>query len=305
MQRELPGASIAPPHVPDCDDDAVLIELQGQVPPFSSLVARNNEAKERLAHLARAIEADVIPRLVQAHRQPGAAAANHPEAGASTQSADQVAGFVALIIGDSDIDVQASVDHKRREGVSVEALYLDLFAPAARMLGEMWSDDACDFSTVTVALGRLQRLLRELSPAFGTEVDYPANGRRAMFAQPADEQHSFGLSMVAEFFRREGWDVFGVVGGAGEDPVIRVRREWADVVGLSIGSERRLDWLRNCIADLRAASRNPGVVVMVGGPIFTQHPDWAAGVGADATARDAREAPRVASRLLVATRVRR
>ena len=147
---------------------------------------------------------------------------------------------------------------KRHAGMSVETIYLDLFAPAARLLGEMWSDDLCDFSTVTVALGRLQRLLRELSPAFGTEIEYPANGRRALFAQPSDEQHSFGLSMVAEFFRREGWDVFGVVGGALEDPAVRVRKEWADVVGLSIGSERRLDWLRKCITDVRAASRNPG-----------------------------------------------
>jgi methanogenic corrinoid protein MtbC1 len=216
-----------------------------------------------------------------------------------------VAGFVALIVGDSDIDVQAAVDAKRRGGMTVEALYLDLFAPAARLLGEMWSDDVCDFSTVTVALGRLQRLLRELSPAFGTEIEYPANGRRALFAQPSDEQHSFGLSMVAEFFRREGWDVFGVVGGAVDDPAVRVRKEWADVVGLSIGSERRLDWLRRCIAEVRAASRNPGVVVMVGGPIFTLHPDWVASVGADATARDARDAPRVATRMLMATRVRR
>jgi methanogenic corrinoid protein MtbC1 len=211
---------------------------------------------------------------------------------------------VALIAGESDVDVQAEVNRQRRDGMTVEALYLELFAPAARLLGEMWSDDLCDFSTVTVALGRLQRLLRELSPAFGSEVEYPANGRRALFAQPAGEQHSFGLSMVAEFFRREGWDVFGVVGGAADDPASQVRAEWADVVGLSIGSERRLDWLRHCIDAVRASSRNPAVVVMVGGPVFTLHPEWVAGVGADATARDAREAPRVASRLIAATRIR-
>lgn len=293
MQRESPSASVAA----ECELDT------GHMPAFTSLVARNNEARERLAHLARTIEADVIPRLVQAHRQ-SANAANTESASAPAQSADQVAGFVALIIGDSDNDVQAAVDSKRHAGMSVETIYLDLFAPAARLLGEMWSDDLCDFSTVTVALGRLQRLLRELSPAFGTEIEYPANGRRALFAQPSDEQHSFGLSMVAEFFRREGWDVFGVVGGAVEDPAVRVRKEWADVVGLSIGSERRLDWLRKCIADVRAASRNPGLVVMVGGPIFTLHPDWVAGVGADATARDARDAPRVATRLLLATSIR-
>ena len=298
MQRESPSASVAP----ECELEGGLPSYAGaQV--FSSLVARNKEAKQRLAHLARTIETDVIPRLVQAHRHT-TPPANTERAAAPTQSSEQVAGFVALIIGDNDFDVQAAVEGKRRDGMSVEALYLDLFAPAARLLGEMWCEDSCDFSTVTVALGRLQRLLRELSPAFGTEVEYPANGRRALFAQPSDEQHSFGLSMVAEFFRREGWDVFGVVGGALDDPAVRVRREWADVVGLSIGSERRLDWLRQCIVAVRSASRNPGVVVMVGGPIFTLHPDWVAGVGADATARDAREAPRVAARLLSATRIR-
>ncbi len=299
MQREAPHLSAAP----ECNVESGALHLQTSAQDFSGLVARNNEAKERLAHLARAIEADVIPRLVEAYRQ-GGAAANSGPAGGPAPSAGQVAVFVQLIIGDSEPDIQMAVDSRRRAGMSIESLYLDLFAPAARQLGEMWSDDLCDFSTVTVALGRLQRLLRELSPSFGTEVEYPANGRRAMFAQPADEQHSFGLSMVAEFFRREGWDVFGVVGGSPEEATVRVRKEWADVVGFSIGSERRLDWLRARIAEVRTASRNPDVVVMVGGPIFTLNPDWVAQVGADATARDARDAPRVAARLLVATRAR-
>lgn len=126
-----------------------------------------------------------------------------------------------------------------------------------------------------------------------------------MFAQPPEEQHSFGLSMVAEFFRREGWDVVGVVGGASDDPAARVRKEWADVVGFSIGSEIRLEWLRQRIAEVRAASRNPDVIIMVGGPIFIINPGWVADVGADSTAMDARDAPRAAARLLMAMPVRR
>lgn len=299
MQHEVLGVSAAP----QCERDTGRLQGQGGGAVFSSLVARNNAAKQRLAHLARTIEADVIPRLVQAHRQ-SPAAANIESAAGPAQSVDQVVGFVDLIVGDNDAEVQAAVDAKRRSGMSIEGLYLDLFAPAARVLGEMWEDDACDFATVTVGLGRLQRLLRELSPGFGTEIEHPANGRRALFAQPADEQHSFGLSMVAEFFRRDGWDVFGVVGGSTDEPASRVRKEWADVVGFSIGSERRLDWLRQHIAAVRAASRNPGVLVMVGGPIFSLNPDWVAAVGADATARDAKDAPCVAARLLMATSIR-
>ena len=44
---------------------------------------------------------------------------------------------------------------------------------------------------------------------------------------------------------------------------------------------------------------------MVGGPIFVLHPTWVSDVGADATAADARDAPRVAARLLMAVSVRR
>ncbi len=257
--------------------------------------------KDRLSRLARTIESDVIPRLVQAHRGGLAQAAAFVKAAQAPAAALDLAtvdGFVSLIIDCSDAQAAAAVQQQRERGVSLESLYLELFAPVARQLGRMWEDDTCDFSTVTVALGRLQRLLRELSPAFGTEVDHPANGRRALFIQPRDEQHSFGLSMVAEFFRRDGWDVLGGVGGAVTDPSARVRAEWVDVVGFSVGGDGRLPWLRDSITAVRNASRNRAVVVMVGGPPFVDHPEWAPEVGADATARDGKAAPGVAELLM-------
>ena len=256
--------------------------------------------KDRLFRLARAIESDVIPRLVQAHR---ATESLRPSAPKPTEA--DVQAFVADIVGDREEAVAATLDRMRQRGLPVEMLYLDLLAPAARLLGEMWNDDQCDFATVTVALGRLQCLLRELSPAFGTEVAHPPNGRRALFAQPRDEQHSFGLSMVAEFFRRDGWEVLGGVGGAVDDPGARTRQEWVDVVGFSIGSELRLEWLRTRISAVRESSRNRNIVVLCGGPIFTLHPQWLTHVGADATALDGREAPNVADRLLAAGARRR
>jgi MerR family transcriptional regulator, light-induced transcriptional regulator len=261
-----------------------------------------NAAKLRLAKLARTIETDVIPRLVQAHRPAAANAATRANAGmASNETRPQAAEleqFVAQIIHDGEAKIAATLQSLRTRGVSVESIYLHWFGPTARRLGEMWEEDECDFSTVTVALGRLQRLLRELSPAFGSEVEHPANGRRALFVQPRDEQHSFGLSMVAEFFRRDGWDVIGGVGGAVTDPAALVRAEWVDVVGFSVGTDVRLPWLRDTIAGVRAASRNPGLHVLVGGPPFAADVDLAAACGADGTARDGKDAPKVAETLL-------
>jgi methanogenic corrinoid protein MtbC1 len=249
--------------------------------------------------LARTIEVDVIPRLVLAHRGPGTGAGTLTATrGAVGIGEADVQAFVTQVIADSEAEVGSTLSRWRQRGASVESLYLDLLGPAARRLGHLWEEDLCDFATVTVALGRLQRLLRELSPAFGAEVDHPTHGRRALFVQPRDEQHSFGLSMVAEFFRREGWDVLGGVGGAVTDPAGKVRDEWVDVIGFSVGAEARLPWLVETIVAVRASARNPDLVVLAGGPAFMAKPHLVAQVGADGTARDAKEAPKVAEALL-------
>jgi methanogenic corrinoid protein MtbC1 len=258
-------------------------------------------ARHRLARLARTIEADVIPRLVQAHR-PGAA---NPQPGSVLPYPADIDTLLQQILRGSESETLALIDGLRERGVSVESLYLDVFGPVARRLGEMWENDSCDFSTVTVALGRLQRLLRELSPAFGTEIEHPANGRRALFVQPRDEQHSFGLSMVAEFFRRDGWDVIGGIGGAVTSPVAMVRDEWIDIIGFSVGSDSRLPWLQETIVAVRAASRNAALAVLVGGPPFVARPEVAVAVGADGTASNGKEAPLVAERLLSNGRLRK
>ena len=152
------------------------------------------------------------------------------------------------------------------------------------------------------ALGRLQRILRNWSQAFGSEVQPPPNGRRILLAQHADEQHSFGLAMVAEFFRRDGWEVLGGVGGAVPDPSGEVARDWFDVVGFSLGSALRVDWARERIAEVRRQSRNRSVVVLVGGPLLDVDPHWAGRLGADASGHSGGDVVALADRLITSAR---
>ncbi len=286
----LPSRSTRVPHA--ASDCAV------EVPPglgdagsvWSSAGAERVDAKTRLSRLAHALESDVIPQLVGAHvRVPRAAIALEPR---------EIAAFVDLLrhAGEAELDRAVGALHQR--GLTVEALFLEVFAPAARYLNDLWLADRCDFSSVTVCLGRLQGLLRTWSPTFGAEVKHPVNGRRILLAQHPDEQHSFGLSMVAEFFRRDGWEVLGGVGGAVRDPSAQVAREWFDAVGFSIGSETRIDWLRERIAQVRRSTRNRAVVVLVGGPVFVLQPGWAQSVGADASGHEGGRAPQLAESLL-------
>jgi len=102
--------------------------------------------------------------------------------------------------------------------------------------------------------------------------------------------------MVAEFFLREGWDVWGGPAKMSDNPAVSddvvslVRSEWFNLVGFSVATDTRLSLLSGSIRAIRRASRNRSIGVMVGGPIFIRRPELVALVGADATAVDAREA---------------
>jgi methanogenic corrinoid protein MtbC1 len=111
------------------------------------------------------------------------------------------------------------------------------------------------------------------------------------------EQHSFGLSVVEEFFRREDWDVWGGVALTRKKIIEVVQGSDFDMIGLSLSCERFLDDLTSTIRAVRKASRNPGVSVMVGGPFFIEHPELVAKVGADATAVDGQQAIENAQKL--------
>lgn len=258
--------------------------------------------QERLARIVQTIEQDIIPRLVRAHREPAPEPLPAPPAPGVT--AEDMQAFVPLILAPEDAGWQSLLERLLTRGVSVEDIYMSLLAPAAREVGRLWDEDRTPFSDVTVALGRMQRVMRTLSPAFGGATDSPADGRRVLLLPAPGEQHTFGLSIVAEFFRRAGWEVVGDTEAVAVDPAALVRREWFDIIGISVGIESRLDWLKSGIAAVRNASRNRAIGVMVGGPVFVASPERVVEVGADGTAVDGRQAPGMAEQLLEQRRKR-
>ena len=251
----------------------------------------------RMSQLARTIEQEIIPRLMLAHRAL-AEPTSRPLAAGQPITVEDIRHFAKLVLSQDEDLAFGSIQAFRARGVTVEKLYLDLLAPTARYLGDLWNDDLCNFTDVTVGLGRLQRVLRELSPAFGNSVEYPAQGRRILLLPSPGEQHTFGLVMVAEFFRRAGWDVTGGAWSAGADPAALVAAEWFDVIGFSLGAEGHLDSLAESIRAVRHATCNRDIAVLVGGPLFGERPDYMARVGADGMTIDGREAPALAERLI-------
>ncbi len=250
----------------------------------SARSARQGDER-RLAILTRTVELDVIPRLLIAHTGPLA-----PAAADLLVTAVHVADLVGLVLSRGEPEAVAFVEAMHEEGAAAESLYLDLLAPAARRLGEMWEDDTCDFTDVTIGLWRLQNAMRELSPSFLRTANARTNGPRVLLVPLPGEDHTFGLSMVYEFFRRAGWNAWSGPVESSADLRGMVRREWVEVIGFSLACDEKLDAVRAEIRSVRRASVNPGLAVLVGGPGFTANPWLAAEVGADGTATDGRQA---------------
>lgn len=263
-------------------------------------------SRAKMINLVRAIEAEIIPRLMLAHRTELGNSVLSTQSGKSEGLTEEVAEFSRLVLA-HDVTVASSyVEAMRAQGVSLEILYLDILAPTARRLGQLWEEDLCDYTTVALGLWRLQQVLRELSPAFAGDVECGSCGRKALLASAPGEQHMLGVFMVSEFFRcivseifrREGWDVWGVPPATRDELIETVGGEWFDLVELSVSCEGRLDVLTEDIQAIRRVSRNRAVVVMVGGPVFDDHPELAAVVGADARAASRRDVPFEAEKLL-------
>jgi methanogenic corrinoid protein MtbC1 len=249
-----------------------------------------DDTERRIAGLVRTIEGEIIPRLMLAHAARGQEFVSASGALARQIEPEQVDALVRAVMAEDTAAALLLVRSLLSAGVSLEAIYLDLLSPAARRAGEMWDADLCSFTEVTIGLWRLQEVMHEVGMANAIPPRTAEPPHRVLLRQTPGELHSFGLNMVAEFFRRAGWQVHDDSTEAGTDPVANVRGRWFDVVGLSLSGERHLDVLATTIHAIRKASRNRGVGVMVGGPLFVEHPDWVARVGADTTANDGRQA---------------
>ena len=254
----------------------------------SAGVARLTAAQSRRVILARAVQLEVIPHLLQRTGKRGNGSIN--------AHVERLAGLSMQASGNEVVDFVTGL---RDNGFDEETIYLELLAPTAQLLGQYWADDFCTFADVTIGVGHLHTAMRALRSAFfqgGRQVE-PGAPRALLLPLPG-EQHNFGASMLSAFFVRAGWDVWSGMVTNGAELAEMVTRDWIDLVGFSVSHDALIEPTKREVATVRAASRNKSLIVMVGGLPFTQNPALATLVGADGTASDGAQAVETATILL-------
>ena len=184
------------------------------------------------------------------------------------------------------IDPQAGhglIEQFYAETHSIRQLCTNLIEPAARGLGDLWGADGCDEVDVTIGLMRLQSAMRETVSAVIPKTD-PGAPAVLVVPQPG-ELHLLGAALDTESLYQQGWIPQAEFPSSDRALEDMVSNTWFDALDLTLSTSfRREHWLprvAETIARVRIASRNPALVIIVGGRLFTETADKASSLDAN------------------------
>jgi hypothetical protein len=181
---------------------------------------------------------------------------------------------------------------------AIRHLYESLLEPTARRLGDLWGADLCSELDVSLGLAQLQRAIRVLNeeivqPTLPKGILLPA----VLIVPEPGEMHMLNSVLDSDALTNAGWDPLCEFPSTDEALQDLMADCWFDALDLSLSpSFQRENWLprvTKTIALARHASRNPALVVVVGGRIFAENDKAGAQVGADGVSHTTMETERV------------
>lgn len=195
---------------------------------------------------------------------------------------EDIERLCSALVSDSPDSAGIMVAALRDKGTPIADIYQLHLAAAARRLGELWESDELSFVEVTIGASRILGIMYSLRDAFrATRV---LEEHLVVFAAVPGEKHTIGITMAADIFRRDGWEVELLLGASHDEIVEKVRLTDALVVGLTAHGARSLAPLVRLIAAIRIV--NPAVYILVSGNIVDDADDLIELTGGDAFAKD-------------------
>jgi methanogenic corrinoid protein MtbC1/DNA-binding XRE family transcriptional regulator len=199
----------------------------------------------------------------------------------------------ALVRGDGE-RADAIVEQARKQGWSVEQVYLHVLAPAQIAVGERWRarrlSVADEHLATEITLGQMERLRERFARP-------PAPGRHAVISCVEGERHAIGARMFADFLLIDGWAVDYLGASTPTDDLVDlVARRRPHLVGLSVTRPEYVAVVGTAAAALRRLA--PAPRILAGGAALRQRRRAVMTLGVDAVAADALAGLQEARRLV-------
>lgn len=172
-----------------------------------------------------------------------------------------------------------------RSGISRKEI-AELHIPlAAREIGERWVRDDASFAEVTIAVSRLQSLLRKLEPEPGAEAVIHADGPLILLLVSCDNDHTLGAMVLLGQLRRLGCSARLLVGAHPTTLGAEIGASRFDAVMISAAPGNSTIALHRLVLSLRKMGAGDAPIV-IGGGIVESEPELLRRTGADVAESD-------------------
>ena len=197
----------------------------------------------------------------------------------------RAAELAELLVSADGKAAQDLINELRKGAGTIGPMAAALLEPAARSLGDLWSEDFCTEFDVTLGLCRLQSAVRLLTAGASAAPTSRTPRPAVLIAPEPGELHRLGAALDSTVLRKAGWAPHSEY--PDDDNALRdmLSSNWFDVLDLSLSAAFRRDQdlprVAHTIAEARRASQNPALVVVVGGRVFVEEKAAMNAVGAD------------------------
>ena len=181
---------------------------------------------------------------------------------------DQANEFVTLITRDGPQKTEPFIAELLNIGVSVDAIVLDLIPRIARKLGDQWVSDSLSFTEVTIATGRLQKLIYGLDHLFQETRTHAPTAHSIFVSASPGSHHTLGPLILSNYFTWAGWNVHSESTPTQEGIQARVANQKLTAIAISVADYDQLDQLPKLIQSIRNKSLNPAIIVLTGGSLY-------------------------------------
>jgi len=246
--------------------------------------------------LLKTVESELIPRLFVSHLMDIPATSPLVENSSSEPTSgpwcsdENIREFANLCIANNPQLIDQHITDLLARSITLESVFLHLLEPTARYLGDLWLSDDLSFVDVHLGLCRLHQLICECETIGYASENISSHGHSVLLSCAPRENHTFGVTMVADFFRRYGWQVSNFCGLDTDFMMARLSSTYYSVVGFSLHNDYNYNKLEETIAQVKDCAINRELIIMVGGDHFMRNPGNVEKIGADIFATNGKEA---------------
>ena len=191
----------------------------------------------------------------------------------NTLGEEEINKLTNLLLDTEEGSFELAITVLKTHGAPIDYIVLDLIPSIARQLGKQWEDDSLSFADVSIGVNKLERVIHKLDYLFqANQLDRQQNKSIFISGFPGS-QHSLGTLIFANFLIYSGWQVHRPHQVNIDSIVYGVSSKAIQAIAISISTNEQLEKLPELINLLREKSKNPEIIVLIGGPLYNKAPD--------------------------------